>query len=129
VDRARSYGLPAEQVDGNDVLAVHAAAEAAVAGMRKGGGPYFLECVTYRIEPHCGIIPDEREPGERESWSERDPIAMLQERLRDEDGVPEKELAAVDTSVQETIGHAVEYALSSPWPDPTAAHNRTWILG
>lgn len=129
VGRAASYGLPAERVDGNDVLAVYAAAGAAVAGIRGGGGPRFLECVTYRIEPHCGIIPDEREPGERESWMEKDPIAMLRERLGREDGVGEERLAALEAGVAQAIGRAVDYAAASPWPDPGAAHNRTWTSG
>ncbi|MEJ1730747.1 thiamine pyrophosphate-dependent enzyme, partial [Escherichia coli] len=52
VPRAASYGLPAESVDGNDVVAVEAAARRLVGAIRTGGGPQFLECRTYRTRPH-----------------------------------------------------------------------------
>ncbi|MBN2551244.1 MAG: pyruvate dehydrogenase (acetyl-transferring) E1 component subunit alpha [Spirochaetales bacterium] len=126
--RAESYGLPAERVDGNNVLAVYEAASRAVGRIRGGGGPAFLECRTYRIEPHCGIIPDEREPGERESWHERDPILVLRGTLEAERSLDARELKAIEAQVAADLEEAVAFGESSPWPDPAAAHNRSWVV-
>ena len=126
--RAESYGLPSEQVDGNDVLAVSRAADQAVRRIREQGGPSFLECVTYRIEPHCGILPDNREPGERESWYERDPILILRNKLEAEKTITPEQLEAIEAEVAAQLQAAVAFAEDSPWPEPTAAHNRTWLV-
>ena len=126
--RAESYGLPSEQVDGNDVLAVSQAADQAVRRIREQGGPSFLECVTYRIEPHCGVIPDEREPGEREKWYERDPILILRNKLEVEKSINPEKLEAIEAEVEEELQAAVAFAEDSPWPEPTAAHNRSWVV-
>ncbi len=126
--RAESYGLPASRVDGNDVLAVYEAASGAVARMRAKSGPAFLECRTYRIEPHCGIIPDEREPGERESWHERDPILILRRKLEAEGSVEPKDVEAIEAQVAAQLEEAAAFGESSPWPDPEAAHNRSWVV-
>ena len=126
--RAESYGLPSEQVDGNDVLAVSRAADQAIRRIREQGGPSFLECVTYRIEPHCGILPDNREPGERESWYERDPILILRNKLEAEKTITPEQLEAIEAEVAAQLQAAVAFAEDSPWPEPTAAHNRTWLV-
>ena len=126
--RAESYGLPSEEVDGNDVLAVSQAADQAVRRIREQGGPSFLECLTYRIEPHCGILPDDREPGERESWDERDPILILRKKLEVEKAITPEQLEAIEADVAVQLQAAVAFAEDSPWPEPTAAHNRTWLM-
>ncbi len=126
--RAESYGLPSEEVDGNDVLAVSQAADQAVRRIREQGGPSFLECLTYRIEPHCGILPDDREPGERESWYERDPILILRKKLEVEKVITPEQLEAIEADVAAQLQAAVAFAEDSPWPEPTAAHNRTWLM-
>lgn len=126
--RAESYGLPSEEVDGNDVLAVSQAADQAVRRIREQGGPSFLECLTYRIEPHCGILPDDREPGERESWYERDPILILRKKLEVEKAITPEQLEAIEADVAAQLQAAVAFAEDSPWPEPTAAHNRTWLM-
>ncbi|MBA7567813.1 Acetoin:2,6-dichlorophenolindophenol oxidoreductase subunit alpha [subsurface metagenome] len=126
--RAESYGLPSEQVDGNDVLAVSQAADQAVRHIREQGGPSFLECVTYRIEPHCGILPDDREPGERESWYQKDPILILRKKLEVEKSITPEQLEDIEADVAAQLQAAVAFAEDSPWPEPTAAHNRTWLV-
>lgn len=126
--RAESYGLPAERVNGNDVLALFEAASRAVGRIREHGGPSFLECSTYRIEPHCGIIADERETGERESWYERDPILILQKTLETEKSITPEQVEAIEAKVAAELEAAVSFAENSPWPEPTAAHNRTWVV-
>ncbi len=126
--RARAYGVEAVKVDGNDVQAVHGAALDAVDGLRRGQGPRLLECETYRMEPHCGIIPDERTPGERELWNPRDPVSLQAERLLAEGTLSGSELEALEAAVRERVERAVEFGRSGPWPDPLAEPHASWVL-
>ena len=126
--RAKVYGVSGTFVDGNDALAVYEAAQSAVSQMRTGGGPRLLECETYRIEPHCGIIADEREPGERESWKERDPIRRLRETLASEGSLSAEDFARMEREIGEQIEEAVRFGRESPLPDPAAAHNASWAV-
>jgi acetoin:2,6-dichlorophenolindophenol oxidoreductase subunit alpha len=79
---AARYGMPSERVDGNDVEAVRGAVDAAVARARAGGGPAFVEALTYRRTGHFGADPAVyRDAAELREWEERDPIARLEARL------------------------------------------------
>jgi TPP-dependent pyruvate/acetoin dehydrogenase alpha subunit len=127
-ERARGYGLNAEAVDGNDVFEVYEKAAEAVDFIRGGNGPRFIECKTYRIEPHCGIIPDQRRGGERETWAERDPIRICSDRLLEEGILSEQDSLKLDGKAAEKIDEAVSHAEGSPWPDKNAEHNRTWSI-
>ena len=81
--RAASYELPAWSVDGMDVLAIAHAARHAAEAVREGGGPHFLECRTYRFRAHSMYDPDlYRDKAEIEQWKERDPLLVLEARLR-----------------------------------------------
>jgi pyruvate dehydrogenase E1 component alpha subunit/2-oxoisovalerate dehydrogenase E1 component alpha subunit len=77
--KALAYGVEAERVDGNDALAVHTSLARALASARAGGGPRFVECVTYRIGPHSSSDdPDRyRDASEVEAFRAKDPIARL----------------------------------------------------
>src|SRR5438477_5744524 len=77
--RAASYGMPGVEVDGNDVLAIHAAAKEAIARARRGNGPTLLECRTYRTRAHAEGMGDftYRTRGEVEEWKARCPIRRL----------------------------------------------------
>ena len=74
-----SYDMVADCVDGNDVLAVHQAAQAAVARARSGAGPTLIECKTYRTRPHAEGMRDGgyRSAEEMQAWKQRDPIASF----------------------------------------------------
>ncbi len=89
--RAAAYGLPGVEVDGNDVAAVHRAAEEAVDRARAGNGATLLECLTYRTRPHAEGMGDfgYRTKEEVEEWKARCPIRRLKETLLDE-GVDEE---------------------------------------
>lgn len=114
-DRAAAYGMPASVVDGMDVLAVHEAAGSAVAAIRAGGGPAFLELATYRFRAHSMFDPElYRDKAEVAAWRERDPITTLQARLA-QAGVAEAELAALDEAAQAEVAAAVEFAEASDW--------------
>jgi pyruvate dehydrogenase E1 component alpha subunit len=126
--RARAYGVQAAKADGNDVQAVYEASLTAVEALRRGQGPRLLECDTYRVEPHCGIIPDERTPGERELWKPRDPVGLYAEHLVGEGAIARADLEALERVVGERLERAVEFAQRSPWPDPQAEPHKTWVL-
>jgi TPP-dependent pyruvate/acetoin dehydrogenase alpha subunit len=105
--KASSYRMPSWHVDGMDVLAVHAAARDAVATVRGGGGPVFLELQTYRFRAHSMYDPElYREHAEVERWKERDPIAALVRRV----GVTDEELAELDAEIMAIVDDAVRFA-------------------
>ncbi len=126
--RANVYGVCGAKVDGNDACAVYEAAAAAVGRIRAGKGPQLLECTTYRVEPHCGILPDDRTPGEREGWMEKDPIHRLEQSMRGDGGLSEDQFAVIEKEVAARIEEAVRFGMESPWPDPQAPHHRTWVV-
>ena len=119
-DRAAAYGMPGPRVDGNDVLAVHQAAAAAVARARAGEGPTLLECLTYRTRAHSEGMRDAgyRTRHEVEAWKARDPIARWREWLIGGGVIAAGELDRVDAEVTALVDEAVEFAKASPWPDP-----------
>ncbi len=113
--RAASYGAAAWPVDGMDVLAVAEAAEQAVAEIRGGGGPVFLELQTYRFRAHSMYDPDRyRTKDEIAQWRQRDPIELLGERLRTEGRLTDETLARMDDDIAARITAAVEQAASEP---------------
>jgi len=81
--RAEGFGLRSTVVDGNDVLAVHAATAAAAERIRRGGGPEFIEALTYRMAGHS--TSDDpgryRDSGEVDWWAERDPLTRVRRLL------------------------------------------------
>jgi TPP-dependent pyruvate/acetoin dehydrogenase alpha subunit len=116
--RAAAYGMPAAVVDGNDVWAVHEAAEEAVQRARAGGGPTLLECRTYRHYGHSKSDPAPYRPKEEvEAWLARDPLKLARERLL-QDGVAEAQIDEAEGSAGAAIEQAVEGALAAPYPDP-----------
>jgi acetoin:2,6-dichlorophenolindophenol oxidoreductase subunit alpha len=117
--RAKAYGMPAAVVDGNDLHAVHAAANEAVERARAGGGPTLLECRTYRHYGHSKADPAKYRPkAEVEHWLARDPLPRARERLL-ADGVEEADIAAVEERIREQIDAAVAAAKAAPYPDPS----------
>jgi pyruvate dehydrogenase E1 component alpha subunit len=108
--RALGYGMPAEPVDGMDVLACEEAARRAVAHVRAGGGPYLLEFRTYRFRAHSMYDPELYRPkDEVERWRSRDPIPALAALLR-ESGVAENALERIEGEVTAAVDDAVAYA-------------------
>lgn len=117
-DRAVAYGIPGVRVDGNDVLAVVEAMEAAVKRARAGEGPTILECMTYRWRGHSEGDPEHyyRTPEEVEAWMKKDPIERFQKTLIAQNGTTQDELDAIDAQVNGMIEEAVVFGESSPYP-------------
>lgn len=120
--RAGAYGVPGRVVDGMDVLAVREAASAAVAAARAGEGPTLLECLTYRFVGHSrSDARGYRSREEEAEWLERDPIDRLRQRLLEEGVADQRALDVVGRDVDAVVEDAVEFARSSPDPDPAEA--------
>ena len=120
--RASSYAMPGVTVDGNDVLAVYEATQAAVDRARTGGGPTLIEGKTYRQRGHYEGDPMiYRSKEEMDEWKGRDPVVAFRARLLTEAGIPEAELVAVEQAVQVALDEAVAFAAASPKPAPETA--------
>ncbi len=114
--RAASYGMPAEAVDGNDVVAVEAAARRLVAAARGGAGPQFLECRTYRTRPHSMFDAEKyRDKAEVAEWRQKNPINRFQSWLLDNGLVREEEIAAIEAEVEAQLKNAVAACEQAPW--------------
>jgi pyruvate dehydrogenase E1 component alpha subunit len=118
-DRAAAYAMPGTVVDGNDLLAVVEAADAAVSRARAGEGPSLLECKTYRLRGHSKSDRNlYRTKEEIEEWRARDPIPRLRDALVEAGRLDAAEAAAIEASAAAEIEAAVEFARTSPDPDP-----------
>lgn len=110
--KALAYGMPGIQVDGNDILAVYAAAKEAVDRARAGQGPTLVECVTYRMAVHTTADDPKRYRTEKEvdKWRKRDPIVRFQKYLVDKGLLSEDKIAGIESEVLEVIQAAVDGA-------------------
>jgi pyruvate dehydrogenase E1 component alpha subunit len=118
--RGVAYGIPGEQVDGMDVVAVHEAGLAASEHARSGEGPIILEMLTYRYRGHSMSDPAKYRTKEEvdRMRTEHDPIAQLRQRLLDEHVADENELRQVERRTRDTVAEAAQYAQECPEPDP-----------
>lgn len=121
---AESLGISNRLVDGNDVLKVYEAAVESVDKCRRGRGPVFLECATYRLRGHVG--PDDNIQGahtdirpeeEIENWRKKDPIKKMENLLLREGVVDENTLAEISSEIDLEIEEAFLFARESAWPD------------
>ncbi|MCP4228023.1 MAG: thiamine pyrophosphate-dependent dehydrogenase E1 component subunit alpha [Actinomycetia bacterium] len=120
-DMAAGYAMPAEVVDGNDVLAVREAAHQAIARARAGDGPTLLELKTYRIRPFGESGTDLRDPQEIADWKERDPIDRLRRTLVDTGVLSEEAATSIAEAADGEMEEARAFAESSPFPDAAEA--------
>lgn len=128
LERARAYALRAERVDGMDVDAVRVAATAAIVHARSGGGPAFLEAMTYRF---CGHSKSDRlvyrTRAEEAQWKARDPVAVTRARLAEAGLAPEVE--RVEADVRARLEEAERRALASPDAEPASATQGVYADG
>lgn len=119
--KAEGYNIPNERIDGMNVIRVRKAAEEHLEFVRQGNGPYFLEVVTYRYRGHSMGDPERyREKAEIAKWQEEDPIGIYHKHLLEEGIASEDELDDIGTKVEAEVEDAVEFAESSPDPEPEA---------
>jgi len=118
--RATAFGLQAASVDGQDVRAVHAIAQRLVDRARRGDGPGFLLCNTYRFHGHhVGDINREyyRSKQEEQQWkTERDPIVNFGKWLVDQNLADTAALAQVQAELESEMKNAVAFAIAAPYP-------------
>jgi TPP-dependent pyruvate/acetoin dehydrogenase alpha subunit len=130
--RAAGYGVPGVTVDGQDPVAVHAAVREAVDRARRGEGPSLVEAKTYRFHEHAyglRLRNPYRDESEVDEWRrERDPIDLFRRRLLAEGVAGEAELAAIDAEVRAEIDAAVEFARTSPYPEPEEAYRDLYYV-
>jgi TPP-dependent pyruvate/acetoin dehydrogenase alpha subunit len=129
-DKAVAYGIPGEQVDGNDVLAVYDVARRAVDRARGGGGPTLIESLTYRMKGHAehdaqAYVP----PEELEAWRRKDPIDRYTHVLVEGGIATAEELAAIDRTIAEDLDRDVAFAEQSPFPSPDDGLRSVYAAG
>jgi acetoin:2,6-dichlorophenolindophenol oxidoreductase subunit alpha len=118
--RARAFGIHAESVDGQDVQAVHGTMRRLVDRARRGEGPAFVECKTYRYYGHHvgDVNRDYRTREEEKEWmTTHDPLLTLAERLTSQGLVDASVFERIQGDVKTEIEKGVAYALSAPYPD------------
>lgn len=128
--RSLSLGIPAVQVDGNDVLAVHAAASMLVQDVRSGKGPRLLHAITYRVKGHVSVdLAAYRAPRELQDALETDPIARARGRYLAMPGADARTLDAIEREAKAEVDAALAVAEAAPWPDAAAAFTDVQTTG
>jgi pyruvate dehydrogenase E1 component alpha subunit len=119
-----TYGIPAAEVDGMDVLAVKEATELAVERIRNGEGPQFIEAKTFRFVGHS-LADGQKYRGQEEvkEWEERDPVVTYPAQLIKRGLVTADQIKEVKSNVDEAVAKAVEFAEQSPEPELSEIHN------
>jgi TPP-dependent pyruvate/acetoin dehydrogenase alpha subunit len=115
-ERARGQGMPAEQIPNNDVQRIYECISQSVGQLRAGSsGPFFFECLTYRLKEHVGPSDDfqlgYRTREEADVWLRTDPIEQLRAHL------DPAERRRIETEVEAEIKDAFAFAEQSPWPE------------
>lgn len=118
-DRAASYGIPHELVDGNDILAVYDVAKRMVDRARAGGGAQLIGVDTMRMQGHAQHDDARYVPkGMIEEWSARDPIVRFRKTLLERGAATEKRLADIDAMIKDYAAKEADIAAAEPMPDP-----------
>nr|ART40838.1 L803 [uncultured bacterium] len=127
---AKTYGIPASTVDGNDLFAVRDATQKAVEKCRAGKGPVFVECLTHRMRGHYEGDPAKyRELSQLAEWKKQDPIARAARTLKSKKAITDNELAAIERAARDSVEKAAEFSLSSPWPAASDVHSQVYMNG
>ncbi len=119
-ERALAYGIPGENVDGNNVLAVYQVVEKAIARARSGQGPTIIESKTFRVRGHSEADRADYVPRElREEWLQKDPIASFESYLLQERILQDGQKSEIEARIRAIVDDAVYFAEHSPEPDCT----------
>lgn len=119
--RVEGCGIPASSIDGNDAIEVFKVAGEAINEARKGGGPYFLECKTYRLTDHhdrkTGVEIGYRTQEEWDEWAGKCPIERLHSLLKAQSLITDQEFLAIESAIDERIREAFDFAQAGPLPN------------
>ncbi|HXR00523.1 MAG TPA: thiamine pyrophosphate-dependent dehydrogenase E1 component subunit alpha [Pseudomonas sp.] len=116
-DRSTAYGMPGIHLDGNDPLAMYAAARTAIERARNGDGPTLIEAMTFRFKGHVlGDADGYMDKEAKTAALAADPVKRFRQYLLDEGIAAETQLAAMEADADRQITEAIEFALASPWP-------------
>lgn len=119
--KACGYDMKSDEVDGMDILKVHEVAARMIEEIRAGSGPQFLVANTYRYRGHSMGDPERyREPEEIKEWQKNDPIGIFNKYLVENNMATQEELKHVEEQVEQEVIEAIEFAKSSPEPEPEA---------
>lgn len=120
--RAQGYDMPGQSVDGNDVEAVYRVSLKLLTHCRSGGGPAFMETLTYRMRGH-GERDHQHyvDPEELRSWAAKCPIQRYRELLLNAGVLNEKQIQAIDQEAEARVSAAVAFGEASPYPDKSTA--------
>lgn len=110
--KAIAYGMPGVQVDGNDILAVYAATQEATTRAREGGGPTFIECVTYRVMMHTTADEPSKYRSEEEvtPWEKKDPLMRFERYLMNKKLLDDSSIERFNEEVLAEIQNSVDRA-------------------
>jgi len=132
-DRAASYGMSGEMINGQNVLKVYEKVQTAIENTRTDSQPRLIECKTYRYSGHfsgeADLLKDRpyREDDEIETWKkERDPLRTFREALLGGSVLDEGELEDIDEAVDRRLEEAADFALESDYPDGEKAPENTY---
>ena len=122
--RAAAYAMPAEQVDGMNVLEMYQAVQRAAEGVRAGNGPAFLEAICFRFRGHSMADPEfYRRKEETERWRELDPITTFHRKLEQDGVIDGPAFQSLQAEIEEIVNEAVQFAAESPEPPPEALYD------
>ena len=117
-DRAVAYDMPGVRVDGNDPIAMYAAAREAVERARAGDGPTLIEAMTFRFHGHVfGDADNYMDKAQKKAAIAADPVPAFRTTLIEQGAATEEQLAGMEAEIEKALDAAVEFALASPFPD------------
>ena len=127
-ERAPGFGIPSVRVDGNDVLAVLAVMRSALERARSGGGPTFIEAVTYRMGPHTTADDPTRyrDPAELEEWAGKDPLARVEAHLRRQNALTQERLDAIAAKADAVAAELRAGCVALADPDPLTVFDNVY---
>jgi len=127
-DRKHGYGINGATIDGNNVLEVFNMCKEVVEELRKGKGPFLLECETYRWRGHFEGEPQTYRPKEEvASWKKRDPIDAFKKKLLSDKVITQEIITEIEKRAEDEVDAAVDFAEKSPFPDPDKALEDVYV--